>query len=65
MPNPIAIRDKVIIAKALRIEISAISLRKISTLDLPLARLNTLRNAMAKVFVLIPPPVDCGEALPT
>jgi hypothetical protein len=60
--KPITIKDKVIIAKALRTDISAISRRDISILDLPFPKLKILRVAMAKVLVLIPPPVDCGEA---
>lgn len=59
---PITIKDRVIIANALLIDTSAISLLKTSTRDLPLARLIILSSAMAKVLVLIPPPVDWGEA---
>lgn len=58
----ITARDKKIIADALRTETSDTSLLKISIRDLPFAKLKILRTAMAKVLVLIPPPVDCGEA---
>ena len=49
-------------AKALLTDTSAISLLKISIRDFPLAKLKILSNAMAKVLVLMPPPVDWGEA---
>ena len=60
MPIPMTIKDKEITAKALLAETSAISLRKISILDFPFAKLKKLSVAMAKVLVFIPPPVDCG-----
>ena len=60
--KPITTNDKQIIANALRTEISAISLLNISILDFPLAKLKMLSVAIANVLVLIPPPVDCGEA---
>lgn len=56
------IKDKEIAAKALRVENGDISLLKTSILSFPLARLRKLRNEIAKVLVLIPPPVDPGEA---
>lgn len=60
--KPITTNDNDIIANALRTEISAISRLKISILDFPFAKLKIFNIAMAKVLVLIPPPVDCGEA---
>lgn len=62
MAKPTTTKDNDIMANALRTEISAISLLKISILDFPFAKLKILSVAMAKVLVLIPPPVDCGEA---
>src|SRR5690606_13335902 len=62
MPKPITINESAITANALLTEISAISLLKISILLFPFARLIKLSVAMAKVLVLIPPPVDAGEA---
>ena len=59
---PITTKDRAMMAKALRMEDSAISLLKISIRSLPLARLTKLTVAMAIVLVLIPPPVDPGEA---
>lgn len=56
------INEREIIAKDRLTVMSAISLRKISILVLPLAKLKILRVAMAKVLVLIPPPVEAGEA---
>src|SRR5690554_6213417 len=56
------INERVIVANALRTEISAISLLHTSILLFPLARLKKLRVAMAKVLVLIPPPVEAGDA---
>src|SRR5690554_5169654 len=56
------ISERVIVANALRTEISAISLLHTSILLFPLARLKKLRVAMAKVLVLIPPPVEAGDA---
>ena len=56
------INDKQMMAKALLTETPEISLLKISILDFPFAKLRTLRVAMANVEVLIPPPVDWGEA---
>ena len=60
--RPITTNDSEMIANALRTEISAISLLKISIRDFPLAKLKIFKVAMANVLVLIPPPVDCGEA---
>ncbi|MDT4876702.1 hypothetical protein FQZ97_1121560 [compost metagenome] len=54
--------ESVMVAKALLTEISAISRLHISILSLPFARLRKLSVAIAKVLVLIPPPVDAGEA---
>lgn len=62
IPKPITTKDNDMIANALRTEISAISLLKISILDFPFAKLKILSVATAKVLVFIPPPVDCGEA---
>src|SRR5690606_40311730 len=61
-PNPITTKERLIVAKALLTEISAISLLQISILSFPLARLKKLSVAMAKVLVLIPPPVEAGDA---
>ncbi len=58
MDTPITTNDKEIIANALLTEISAISLLNTSILDFPLAKLMMFKVAMAKVLVLIPPPVD-------
>ena len=58
----ITINDKDIMANARRTEISAISRLKISILDFPFAKLKMFNIAIAKVLVLIPPPVDWGEA---
>lgn len=60
--KPITIKDNAIMANALRTEISAISLLNISIFDFPFAKLKILSVAIANVLVLIPPPVDCGEA---
>ena len=60
--KPITNKDNEITAKALLTEISAISLLYISILSFPFAKLIKLRMAIANVLVLIPPPVDAGEA---
>jgi hypothetical protein len=60
--KPITIKDNEITEKALFIEISAISLWKISVLFLRLAILKIFKVAIAKVLVFIPPPVEAGEA---
>lgn len=60
--TPITSNDNDIMANDLRTETSAISRLKSSILDLPLAKLHMLSVAIANVLVLIPPPVDCGEA---
>ena len=62
VPSPITIRDKEIVAKALLTDISAISFLKTSIRSLPRARLIMFMVAMARVLVLIPPPVDAGDA---
>lgn len=54
--------DKVITAKALRIESVENSVPEYSTPSLPRAMLNVLRMATVNVLVLIPPPVLPGEA---
>ena len=54
--------DKVITAKALRIESVENSVPEYSTLSLPRAMLIALSMATEKVLVLIPPPVLPGEA---
>src|SRR5688500_2607980 len=59
---PITTNDKEMIANALRTEMSAISRLYISIRFLPLAKLKKLSVAIAKVLVLIPPPVEPGEA---
>ena len=56
--SPITTNDNTMMAKALLTDTSAISLLKISIRDFPLAKLKILSNAMAKVLVLMPPPVD-------
>ncbi len=56
IPKPMTTRDRQIIAKALRTEMSAISLLNISMRDFPFAKLKILSVAMANVLVLIPPP---------
>ena len=59
---PTTMNDKVIIAKALLMEVSGISLLESSSLFFPLDRLKKFKVAIAKVDVLIPPPVEEGEA---
>ena len=61
-PDPIITSDNEIIAKDRRTVMSEISLLKISIRDFPRAKLQKFKVAMAKVLVLIPPPVDAGEA---
>ena len=55
-------KDKDMVAKALRTEMSAISLRQISIFVFPFAKLKKFKVAIAKVLVLIPPPVEEGDA---
>lgn len=55
-------KDSIIKANALLIEISGISRLLISILFFPLVRLNALRSATVKVLVLIPLPVEAGDA---
>src|SRR5690606_12080456 len=62
IPEPITTKEREITAKALRTEISAISRRYTSIRVLPFASEIKLSVAIAKVLVLIPPPVDAGEA---
>lgn len=62
MPDPITMRDREMVAKARLTEISAISLLKTSIRDFPFARLKIFKVAMASVLVLMPPPVDEGDA---
>src|SRR5690554_4340799 len=62
IPKPIATNDSETIANALRIEMSATSLLNISILSFPLAKLQKFKEAIAKVLVFIPPPVEAGEA---
>ena len=59
---PITIKEREMMAKALLMEISEICLLNTSTLSLPRARLIKLSVARAKVLVLIPPPVELGDA---
>src|SRR5690606_10670566 len=59
---PIANSDSIMIANALLTASFEIRRLKISKSSFPRARLMILRNATAKVVVLIPPPVDPGEA---
>jgi hypothetical protein len=59
---PITIRDKEMMAKALLTDTSAISLPKYSMRSLPLARLIKFKMPMENVLVLIPPPVEAGDA---
>ena len=54
--------DRNIVAKALFIDIIPISRPKTSVRSFPLARLSTFMTAKAIVLVLIPPPVELGEA---
>lgn len=56
------INERKIIAEDLRNVEPEICLLYISTCSFPLARLNILRMLTAKVLVLIPPPVDAGDA---
>lgn len=60
--EPITNNDNEITAKARLTEMSEISLLYTSILVFPLAKLQKLRVAMAKVLVFIPPPVEAGEA---
>src|SRR5690606_18885400 len=62
MVVPTARKDRAMMANALLTESLDIFRPKISSLSFPLARLTMLRSATAKVVVLIPPPVDPGEA---
>nr|WP_257213670.1 hypothetical protein [Sphingobacterium sp. 1.A.4] len=55
-------RDRVMVANALLMVISAISLLKISSLSFPRTRLRMFSTATANVLVLMPPPVEFGEA---
>ena len=59
---PITTNDKEMIANALRTEISAISRLYTSIRFLLFAKLKKLSVAIANVLVLIPPPVEAGEA---
>lgn len=61
-PMPIVIRDKNIVAKARCCDIPLISRLNTSVRSLPRARLNTFNTATANVLVLMPPPVEFGEA---
>src|SRR5690606_3486269 len=60
--TPTAKLDRAMMAKALLMESGAMCRPKISSLSLPRARLMMFKTAMAKVVVLIPPPVDPGAA---
>ena len=61
-PDPIITNEREMMANERLTVMSATSLRKISILDFPLAKLQKLSVAIAKVLVFIPPPVDAGEA---
>ena len=54
--------ERTINAKALFTVVEDISRLYISSRDLPLATFNILRTAIAKELVLIPPPVELGDA---
>lgn len=54
--------ERIIIAKALLIVVVDISRLYISKRDFPLTTLRILSTAIAKELVLIPPPVEPGEA---
>ena len=54
--------ERTIIAKALLTVVEDISRLYTSSRDFPLAILKILSNAIAKELVLIPPPVELGEA---
>jgi hypothetical protein len=58
----ITIKERTIIAKALFTVVPEISLLNTSRRDFPLAILKMLRIAIAKVLVLMPPPVEPGDA---
>ncbi len=62
MPRPMTISESDITAKARLTEMAAISLPKTSIRSLPLAKLSMFNVAMANVLVLIPPPVEAGDA---
>src|SRR5690606_19235035 len=62
MVVPTARKESAMMANALLTESVDILRPKISSLSLPLARLTMLRRATAKVVVLMPPPVDPGDA---
>src|SRR5690606_1421540 len=62
MVKPMVKKESKIIANALLTESPDTFRPKISRLSLPFARLIMLRTAIANVVVLIPPPVDPGEA---
>lgn len=59
---PIMMNESRITAEALLSEDSAICLRYTSTCSFPFTRLKILRMLIANVLVLIPPPVDAGDA---
>ena len=61
-PMAITIIDREIIANALFTVTSTISRRYNSIRSRPLAKLKMFKMAIASVVVLIPPPVDFGEA---
>lgn len=62
MVLPTARKERAMMAKALLMESVDILRPKISSLSFPLAKLAMFRSATAKVVVLIPPPVEPGEA---
>ncbi len=62
IPKPITINESEMVANALFTETSAISLLKTSIRLFPFAKLKMFKVAMANVLVLMPPPVDTGEA---